>query len=1068
MSSTTAIDLERLCAWSAPREVRTGQGPRLLRTAPPSDEFKRLFGSAKSPGPAQAELRAAGMGWGKDYKTQEWQVCWWQPLSREQAAAVNAAVEASRATDADVEIPVPPGLAYLPFQKAGIAYMRDHPRTLLADEMGLGKTVQAIGLANMEPAIRKVLVVCPASLKVNWRNELARWLVRPLKIAVQGAGEPWAGGWADVVVINYDILDRYPEMYAAEWDLLVADEAHFCFPAGTMVSTSAGTVAIEDIVNRRQKLSVITCNLSRNSLENRRVTGFTKVRRYTRLVRIEHEHGTLTCTDDHQVWTDGGWKEARAIRRGESLRVLRKTVPHATQREKHQPILHEALCGNIQNVANGGATTPFCFPDEMGEKALRMVQEKLQVSFAWSKWKQQASVLWEQLCGIMEKQPTRICRTEEKVQPCWSPSIDWKAPAGFVIHNDTKKPNAGKEDSTKRRPQRQDLFGAWREWEINGASKIVGGGTRMADGSRYWNGKSARNVSMLARLLQGGYRLPGIKGCRGGGRTQPQVEKMAIPGSPERRSIICSRVVSVEVLERGNPGEPKSGSVDGEYLYCLEVEGNHNFFANGVLVSNCKNPKVKRTRLLLGSRSKRDRNEDGSQKFPGVKAKWLALMSGTPLLNRPVELFPLLEALMPGKWTFKDKVRYCAGVRDRFGWNFDGSAHLDELQTRLRSTCMVRRLKSEVMKDLPAKRRQVIELPANGAAKLVREELDGWERYEDGMAEAEAEKAVAELAGDEEVYKAAVAKLKAAVSAAFEDMARVRHEVAVAKAPKVAEHVRNVMEDAGKCVVFVHHHDVTDLLAGELADFRPLVVDGRTPVDGRQRIVDEFNQEPGRRVLILGIKAAGVGLSVRASVEVFAEFDWTPGAMSQAEDRCYGIGRGVEGEPLLVQHMVLEGSLDAKMCKTLVAKQDVADRALDKGAAAAAGQDMVTSVTVGSVLEDDRRERASRAGRKADGKPEEPEAPVGEELREHVHAGLRRLAGMDGDFAQELNGIGFNKMDCAFGHALAERGRLSDAMARCGVRLVIKYGRQLGDAYRERLDALRGVKQQDTTKGTQA
>ena len=52
-------------------------------------------------------------------------------------------IEASRATSADIELPAPEGMEYLPFQKAGIAYALDRPSTLIADEMGLGKTVEA-------------------------------------------------------------------------------------------------------------------------------------------------------------------------------------------------------------------------------------------------------------------------------------------------------------------------------------------------------------------------------------------------------------------------------------------------------------------------------------------------------------------------------------------------------------------------------------------------------------------------------------------------------------------------------------------------------------------------------------------------------------------------------------------------------------------------------------------------------------------------------------------------------------------------------------------------------------
>jgi hypothetical protein len=377
--------------------------------------------------------------------------------------------------------------------------------------------------------------------------------------------------------------------------------------------------------------------------------------------------------------------------------------------------------------------------------------------------------------------------------------------------------------------------------------------------------------------------------------------------------------------------------------------------------------------------------------------------------------------------------------------------------------CMVRRLKCDVLKELPAKRRQIVEMPTNGDAGVVADEAEQYDRHEAEIVRARAAMEVAKLCEDEAAYAAAADQLKKAYAVAFSEIAKVRHEVALAKVPKVVEHLQNSLEDVGKLVVFTHHHDVTDQIAAALAEHGVSVVDGRTPNDQRQDIVTAFNTDPAKRVLLLGIRAAGVGLSVKASVEVFAELDWTPGVIDQAEDRCHGIGRGIEGEPLLVQHLVLEGSLDARMVRVKVAKQDVADRALDKGAGLVVGATPVLTVEAGSIL----AETAETATNPHPGDKNAPKATLGpntsvigaaqtpsEALREHVHDGLRRLAGMC-DGARELDGCGFNKLDAAFGHALAGYGRLTDRMVEAGIRLVVKYKRQLGEGYGERLNDLR-------------
>ena len=101
---------------------------------------------------------------------------------------------------------------------------------------------------------------------------------------------------------------------------------------------------------------------------------------------------------------------------------------------------------------------------------------------------------------------------------------------------------------------------------------------------------------------------------------------------------------------------------------------------------------------------------------------------------------------------------------------------------------------------------------------------------------------------------------------------------------------------------------------------------GDTPLNERQRAIDRFQADPTCRVFVGSIKAAGLGITLTAASHViFAELDWVPSSISQAEDRCHRISQ--KGS-VLVQHLVFDGSLDADMAKTLVAKQAVIDLAL--------------------------------------------------------------------------------------------------------------------------------------------
>lgn len=333
-----------------------------------------------------------------------------------------------------------------------------------------------------------------------------------------------------------------------------------------------------------------------------------------------------------------------------------------------------------------------------------------------------------------------------------------------------------------------------------------------------------------------------------------------------------------------------------------------------------KNPKAQRTQALLGHR------KSGN---PGVIARRKLLLTGTPIVNRPVELWPLIEALDPngmGASFFTFAKRYTDAAHNGYGWDFTGAANLPELQQRMRAKFMVRRLKSEVLTELPAKRRQVIVVPPNGAAATVAAEQQLFQHHREVMERVEKAAAEAKARGDKDGYTAAIKSLHAANRIAFEKMSKARHATAVAKIPALIEHVTELLEAEDKVVVFIHHHDVAHALAEAFPD--AAVVTGETKISDRTLEVDRFQTDPHCRVFIGSLAAAGIGLTLTAAqLVVFGEEDWVPGNINQAEDRLHRIG---QHGSVLVQHLVFDDSVDAYMAQVNVAKQDVFDRSLDE------------------------------------------------------------------------------------------------------------------------------------------
>lgn len=638
--------IETLAVWSAPKETQTKFGAKLLRKAQPTEKFWTAWRSSKE------QLKSAGVSCSRN-NSGDWELCWWLPITAEMQAERKQAVEASRAAAADISLPHPDGYDYMPFQKAGIKYALDRKNVLFGDEMGLGKTIQAIGVLNADESIRSAIIVCPKSLKLNWKRELERWLARPLTIGIAN------GDWpeTDIVVLNYEAVKKHAEkIMAREWGAAIVDEAHYI-----------------------------------------------------------------------------------------------------------------------------------------------------------------------------------------------------------------------------------------------------------------------------------------------------------------------------------------------------------------------KNPKAQRSKAVKTIRASRK-----------------IRMTGTPIVNRPAELQSIIDDLEPAFAGFGFLKRYAGAHQNGYGWDFSGATNLDELQRRLRETIMVRRLKADVLAELPRKIRQIVELEADDSAmkSAVKSELRYEAQSEERLASLRAAVELSKAESDE-AYQAAVARLTEASRVDFTEMSKLRHETALVKVPAVIAHLENALDDdTNKIIVAAHHHDVIDQLTAAATErgWKPVWITGDSKEQERQTAVDNFQNDPNVRIFIGSITAAGVGITLTASSHVvFAELDWVPGNVTQFEDRAHRIG---QTQTVLVQHLVLSESLDARMARTIVAKQAVIDSALD-----------VQHPERQAPVYEPKQTAASHS--ETVDKLAELAMTLTDEQISAAHTALRLLAGMDSDYARDKNDYGFNRIDGQIGHDLAERNNLTPKQAALGIKICKKYHRQL-------------------------
>ena len=331
-----------------------------------------------------------------------------------------------------------------------------------------------------------------------------------------------------------------------------------------------------------------------------------------------------------------------------------------------------------------------------------------------------------------------------------------------------------------------------------------------------------------------------------------------------------------------------------------------------------KNPDSKRSQAILG--------EFGLMR----RAHRTLFLTGTPIENYPKEIWPVAAAICPAKfgdwWAFAK--RYCGLHKEMHGeksaWVTTGSSHLSELQQRLRASFMVRRLKHDVLKELPPKRRQLVVLGDEEIDWSKHPEFKKWKevyekQYEAALAKLEAAKTNAE-------YKQAVRELDAFVGVAFQEMSEFRHKTALAKLPMCISYIDELLRtNNDSLVIFAHHIDVLTKLADHYNN-DCVVLYGDTPIQDREDIVKTF-QVGGKRIFIGGLKAAGAGITLtRASTVIFVEIDWNPATLSQAEDRLCRIG---QKKMVHVLHLVLNNTLDVNMSQRVIGKQTVIDKALD-------------------------------------------------------------------------------------------------------------------------------------------
>uniref|UniRef100_F6ZN89 SWI/SNF-related matrix-associated actin-dependent regulator of chromatin subfamily A-like protein 1 n=1 Tax=Ciona intestinalis TaxID=7719 RepID=F6ZN89_CIOIN len=285
--------------------------------------------------------------------------------------------------------------------------------------------------------------------------------------------------------------------------------------------------------------------------------------------------------------------------------------------------------------------------------------------------------------------------------------------------------------------------------------------------------------------------------------------------------------------------------------------------------------------------------------------KHLLLLSGTPALSRPSELYTQISTLRSDLFPYFHQfgLRYCNAKQNTWGWDYSGSSNMTELRLILQETVMLRRTKDDVLHQLPPKLRRTVALDVS------------------------IEKASIKQRKLLEASQSAVNQKGLSAAEKHGILLQYFNETAKFKLPGIKSYVLDLLEGGHKFLLFAHHKSVLDSVETDLnkkgCDY--IRIDGSTPSERRQTEVARFQENSSCKVALLSITAANMGITLHsASLVVFAELFWNPGILVQAEDRCYRIG---QRDVVNVHYLIAKNTADDLIWQMIKKKLEVLSKA---------------------------------------------------------------------------------------------------------------------------------------------
>jgi SWI/SNF-related matrix-associated actin-dependent regulator 1 of chromatin subfamily A len=277
-------------------------------------------------------------------------------------------------------------------------------------------------------------------------------------------------------------------------------------------------------------------------------------------------------------------------------------------------------------------------------------------------------------------------------------------------------------------------------------------------------------------------------------------------------------------------------------------------------------------------------------------------LSGTPIKNCPAEFFTVLNLLdkksFPNRWQYLN--RYCGPNSNGYATTFKGLSNEKELY-RLIYPLMIRREKKDVLKELPPKQKIIVPMECDPVQLRYYEQANS--EFKEWVKEAQKSLSIKEH---------------------IEGLKQLAY---MAKRNAVIKWIKDYLTSGEKLVVGAWHTRVLDDLEKEFGDIS-VRMDGSTPANKRQEVVDRFQNDDKIKLFIGNLKVAGVGITLTAaSATATIELLWGPGDHDQFEDRVHRIGQ--EADSVLAYYLVAPDTVEEDIIDIIQEKAKMLGQVLD-------------------------------------------------------------------------------------------------------------------------------------------